>query len=143
MLNKLLPALMVVLAAAAARATAAEDSLDRRLARISPKAVDCGSTSEVAENRGVVNACVTDHFLKDQPFRVRFAVRCEDSVCATGLVLETRPGGLYVVHFDSEGCKPATSADPFCGTTLEPCGNPTLVPKGKNLKLVCKSEYVF
>lgn len=131
----------LVLAGTAATATVAEDSLDRRLARISSGAADCGSTWDGAENRDAVNACVTDHFLKDRPFRVRFVGRCEDSTCATGLVLEARPGGLYVVHFDSEGCKPANSGDPFCGTTIEPCGKPTLVPQGKSLKLVCQNEY--
>jgi hypothetical protein len=133
----------VALAAFATTSAAAEDSLDRRLSRISPSAVDCGSTWADAADRATVHACVTEHFLKDRPFRARFGYRCEDSDCATAIVLEPRPGFLYVVHFDSEGCKPANAHDPFCGTMVEPCRKPTLVPQEGGLKLVCKNEYFF
>jgi hypothetical protein len=89
-----------------------------------------------------VNACVSKHFLKNEAFRARFAARCEDSICATGIVLES-PGGLYVVHFDSEGCRAANQADPFCGTSIEQCMKPTLVPQGEGFKLICKNEYAL
>ncbi len=98
---------------------------------------------EGGENRQMVNACVTEHFLADKPFRARFPALCEDSVCATSLVLEERSGGLYVVHYDSEGCKPANASDPFCGTSVEPCRKPTLVPQGQGLRLRCKNEHFF
>jgi len=121
----------------------ADDPLDRRMVRLSSESFDCGSTSEFATNRAKVNACVTEHFLKAKPFRVRFEVRCEDSKCATGLVLQSQPGLLYVMTYDSEGCQGTHASDPFCGTGIEACQKPTLVPMGKGLKLSCKNEYRF
>jgi len=134
---------VALLLMASSGVAAAADSLDRRLSRIAGSSVDCGSTGESLPNRTTVNACVREHFLKNQSFRARFAGRCEDSICATGIVLESPAGGLYIVHFDSEGCKPSMQADAFCGTTLEQCMKPVLVPQGDGLKLVCKNEYAL
>ena len=136
----LVAATMILAVAGGVRAL---DPLDKRMSGLSPKAADCGNTSEVATNRAAVNACVIDHFLKAQPFRARFEMRCEDSKCATGLVLESQPGSLYVVTYDSEGCHAEHASDPFCGTALEWCQKPTMVPQGKGLKLLCKNEHSF
>jgi hypothetical protein len=119
------------------------DPLDQRMNQLGPNAADCGSTSEGAANRGAVNACVIEHVLKSKPFRARFAVRCEDSKCATGLVLESQSGSLYIVTYDSEGCHPDKASDPFCGTALERCQKPTIASQGKGLRLLCKNEYSF
>ena len=140
LVKHMLAATTIILAASVAVAL---DPLDQRMRRLSAESEDCGATSEFAANRAAVNACIVKHFLKAKPFRARFEGRCEDSTCATGLVLESQPGSLYVVTYDSEGCHAEHASDPFCGTGLERCQKPTIVPQGKGLKLLCKNEYRF
>jgi hypothetical protein len=133
----------IVVAAFGVGLSVAGDSLDRRLRAIARDGVNCGEWSEGGQNRGAVNSCVSKQLSSNRPFFARFGVSCEDSKCAVGVALEPAPGSLYVVHFDSQGCRGTKSSDPFCGTVLESCRRPKLTQAGNGLKLLCANEYQF
>lgn len=142
----LVPVLVTVGLLAGSGSAVAEDSLDRRLQKLEPSAFNCGRVGRDGTTRKSLTDCVQKHFLANEPFLARYDSSCEDSVCAWGIVLQRSPGSLYIVGFDvgfdSIGCTAKTYTDPLCGTTLERCQKPKLIPvQGKGLKLVCTSEY--
>lgn len=138
----LAPSLIAGLVFCLAPARAAEDNLDRRLRAIARSGVDCGRVTADGKNRERVDACVAKCFLSDTTFLARYDQLGDDSVVGHGLALGPRPGGLYVVEYDSMGCHDEQTG-PFCGTELDPCFRPKLIPGPRRMTLQCNNTYQF
>ena len=89
----------------------AEDSLERRMRALSPKAHDCGNIDRSGADRGKVLECVKSQVAAGTPFRVRFDDICIDSVCAWGVVREEQDGPFRLVSYDPKMCAPAVAND--------------------------------